>query len=311
MKKKEKTALVLSGGGAKGAFQVGALQVLKEAGYTFNAISGVSVGTLNGTMLAMGRFEELVDIWENLTPEKVLKEHSLFKIARQYLMYKIGLGKPPVSKYDNGPLRNLMRKYLLDKSVSMPFHFGFVKLETGEYVNAIIQDSDGYTINEMDINRLLASTAIPVIFNPVQVGDDMWVDGGLRNISPIRAVLPYNPDRVVLIPTSPYGAEPGRKEARDIISIAFRAIHIMLDEIFHEDIDRFLTINKLVKQAEAQGITLKRTNGISYKYIEPLIIAPENPLGSGLDFENGNVNKLMEVGRKRAREMLGEETEIV
>ncbi len=308
---KSKTALVLSGGGAKGAFQVGVLQVLKEEGYQFDVISGISVGSLNGTMLATDQFDQLVDIWQKLTPGQVFKEQSLFGLARRYLTYKIGLSRPPISKFDNAPLRELMEKHFLGRPVRTPFYFGFVKLETGEYVRAILPASGGYTVDAMDIKRILASTAIPAVFNPVQIGDYQCVDGGLRDISPIREVLPHNPDRIVIIPTNPIGAVPEREEARDIITIAFRALYIMLDEIFQEDIERFLTINGLVQQAEAQQAVLKRPNGIPYAYIEPLIIAPKEPLGSALNFDNANVNALMEVGRKRAREVLGQEMEMV
>lgn len=301
------TALVLSGGGAKGAFQVGALQVLKEQGVTFDAISGVSVGTLNGAMLATGQFAELVTIWENLSPRQVLTEHSLLGIARRYLTYKLGFGKPPVSRFDNAPLERLMRRHLLGKSVSKPFHFGFVTLETGEYVQAVIRQTGGHTIDDMDVKRVLASTAIPVMFKPVFVNDSVWVDGGLRNISPIAQVLPYNPGRVIIIPTEPLGGEPGAEEVRDIIDIALRAINTMLDEIFREDIDRFLSVNRLVRQAEEQDAVLRKENGTSYRYFEPLVIAPEEGLGSGLNFENSNVRTMMEKGRKRALQVLGEE----
>lgn len=298
------TALVLSGGGAKGAFQVGALNVLREKGYSYDAISGVSVGALNGAMLTTMQFDELVSIWETITPGKVIRENSLFKIARQYLTYKIGLTEPPVSKYDNSPLHRLMREHLLGKQAKLPFHFGYVILETGRYVNAVIQWTGNHRIDEGDIHRVLASTAIPAIFNPSKIGDQLGVDGGIRNISPIADILPYSPERVIIIPTEPVGPEKEHEEVRDIISIAFRAINIMLDEIFNEDIDRFLTINRLVKQAEDKDLVLKKEDGTPYKYIEPIIIAPEESLGSALNFDNRNIRRMMEIGEQRAREVL-------
>lgn len=304
MNKNKTTGLVLSGGGAKGAFQAGALQVLKEKGYHFEIISGVSVGTLNGAMLATDQFDTLIRVWENLSTEDVLREQSLFSIARKYLAFKIGLGKAPLSKFNNEPLRQLLREHLFGQKVTIPFYFGFVKLETGEYVQAVIQQNDDHTIDDMDLKRVLASTAIPVIFNPVLQGDSVWVDGGLRNISPIKEVLPYNPDRIIIIPTQPL--EDSRKPAdvKDIINIAFQAINTMLDEIFEEDIDRFLCINNLVKQAEKENITLRKSNGNPYKYIEPIIIAPEKSLGDALNFDNANLNNLLRLGRRRAEEVL-------
>lgn len=298
------TGLVLSGGGAKGAFQAGALEILRDAGYSFDAISGVSVGALNGAMLATDQFDELLEVWENITPKRVLRQHSLVKLARQYLVYKLGFGNPPVSRYSNKPLQQLAEHYLKGEKVTRPFHFGYVKLESGAYVKATIRRTGEHTIDKDDLKRILASTAIPVYFNPIRIGNFNAVDGGLRNISPIKEVLPYQPDQIVIIPTDPVSKETGTTQVRDILEIAFRSIDIMLNEIFHEDIDRFLVINRLVKQAETQGLTLKKSDGSSYSYIEPIIIDPEEPLGDGLDFENQRIQELRKKGRDRAREIL-------
>ncbi len=73
---------------------------------------------------------------------------------------------------------------------------------------------------------------------------------------------------------------------------------------FHEDIDRFLTINKLVKQAEAKGITLTKSDGSSYQYIEPILITPKEPLGDALNFNNQHVKNMMEKGKRRAEEVI-------
>jgi NTE family protein len=298
------TTLVLSGGGAKGAFQAGALEVLRNNGFTFDAISGVSVGSLNGAMLATGQLEELLKVWQDLTPNKILHKNSLLMLFRQYLSYKLGLSDPPVSRYHNKPLQELMKQYLLNKKVNRPFHFGYVVLETGQYVQAVIRHTGEHIIDETDLDRLLASTAIPVYFNPVKIGDATAVDGGLRNISPIRQVLPYQPDRMVIIPTEPVGQDPKSTKVRDIFDIAFRSIEIMLDEIFKEDIDRFLTVNRLVRQAETKDLTLTKSDGTSYKYIKPILIDPAKPLGDALDFDNRRIRKLIARGRERAKEIL-------
>lgn len=301
---KKDTALVLSGGGAKGAFQAGALEVLREAGFTYNAISGISVGSLNGVMLATDQFDKLIKIWQGITTDKVYNKTSLVALARRYLSYKLGLSAPPVSRFHNKPLKELMQRHLLDKKVTLPFHFGYVKLESGVYVQAVVRRSGNHKIDHADLDRLLASTAIPVYFNPVDIGSSTAVDGGLRNISPIKEVLPYNPDRMVIIPTEPFGSDPGTTEVRDIIEIAFRSIDIMLDEIFQEDIDRFLVANRLVQQAESEGLTLTKSDGTPYKYIKPVLIDPERPLGDSVDFDNRRIREMMDYGRERAQEVL-------
>ncbi len=68
----KKTALVLSGGGAKGAFQVGAEKYAREVkGYHWDIIAGVSVGALNGSMLAMAKYDRLFEIWNTISSDKV------------------------------------------------------------------------------------------------------------------------------------------------------------------------------------------------------------------------------------------------
>ncbi|MCW9712331.1 patatin-like phospholipase family protein [Aliifodinibius salicampi] len=306
-KTEERTALVLSGGGARGAFQAGVLQVLREQGFTYDVISGISVGSLNGTMMATNQFHRMMKIWEHLTPKQVYRKKTLAGLARRYLQYKIGIGKPPVSQYDNGPLHALMRTHFLGKTTSVPFTFGYVTLETGRYVRATIPGEESRTITEEDIRRILASTAIPAVFNPVPIGDHLCVDGGLRDISPIREVLPYHPHRAIIIPTRPVSDTNHRVESRDIIDIGFRAIHIMLDEIFYEDIARFLTINHLVRQASEEGVELLHRTGRPYQQVHPLIIAPKDPLGDAMDFSNAHIRRMMQTGRDRAREVLSME----
>ena len=61
-------ALCLEGGGAKGAYQIGAWRALKEAGVRINAVAGTSVGALNGALICMGDLETAEDIWKNISP---------------------------------------------------------------------------------------------------------------------------------------------------------------------------------------------------------------------------------------------------
>ncbi|HLR24293.1 MAG TPA: patatin-like phospholipase family protein [Fodinibius sp.] len=302
-KKDKKIALVLSGGGAKGAFQTGALEIFYEYGYSFDVISGISVGALNGAMIATDQFAQLQELWQTISRSDILQHRSLAGVIQQFLLHKIGIGKPPLGLNGNAPLKRLLSNYLLGKEIKIPYHFGFVKLKTGDFVNAIIRQDDHH-INEDDILRILASSAIPVQFDPVEFYGQMLVDGGIRNITPISEVLPYNPDEIVIIPTEPIGERKDDAEVNDILQIAKRTVNIMLEEIFNEDIKRFVKVNQLVQQAEQQGVTLKKANGLPYRYIEPCIVAPEQTLGDALNFDEQKLSERYEAGQDRAREVL-------
>ncbi|MFO7846797.1 MAG: patatin-like phospholipase family protein, partial [Balneolaceae bacterium] len=68
-----KRVLIMSGGGSKGAFQAGVIEQLSKQGWKPDAVAGISVGALNGVMVATGKAGELVSIWKDLREEQVLK----------------------------------------------------------------------------------------------------------------------------------------------------------------------------------------------------------------------------------------------
>jgi NTE family protein len=299
----KKIALVLSGGGGKGAFQVGALEVFFERGYQFDIVSGISVGALNGAMVVTNQFQQLRQLWQTIGQNDILKSRSLGGVIKQFALYKIGLADPPRGLNDHTPLKRLLSNHLLGQQVQTPFHFGFVSLQEGNYVNATIR-RNGHQIDDDDILRVLASSAIPVQFDPVDFYGQVLVDGGIRNISPIAEVLPYNPDEVILIPTEPIGDQQEDHKVNDILEIAKRSIDVMLEEIFKEDIKRFVQINRLVGQAEQQDASLQKPNGTPYQYIKAHIVDPEKILGDSLNFDRDKLQERYERGKKRAKEIL-------
>ena len=73
-----KVALVLSGGGAKGAFQFMAEKYAREVkGYKWDVIAGVSVGSLNGTMLAMEKYQRLEEVWKTISNDKIYTNNNI------------------------------------------------------------------------------------------------------------------------------------------------------------------------------------------------------------------------------------------
>lgn len=289
-----KTALVLSGGGAKGAFQLGALEVLDDHNYTYDTIAGVSVGALNGIMTAAGNLNRLAEIWRTITPDQVYRKRSLVEMARGYLLHWLGLRKPPLGIYSNKPLHKLIQRETKDLQFNIPITVGRVGLKSGAYLNEVDTASPDFD------EQILASTAIPVIWDPVKIEGNYFVDGGIRNITPLKDVIREDPDRIVVITTEPRDKPPSAKKIKTIADIAERAIGIMLDEIFDEDLKRCMQINHLVRQAEKQGTQLFARDGHRLKAYDLLLIEPEETLGSGLDFERKRLDQLIEKGRQAA-----------
>ena len=131
------------------------------------------------------------------------------------------------------------------------------------------------------------------------------VDGGVRNISPIGDVLDSDPDEIMIINCSPLAADPLKDNLGDVVKIGLRALDIAMNELFVSDMREFRRINELVQQAAAQGVTLYKPNGRPYKYFPCHIIEPDQPLTDTLDFSQPSIQRSIQIGREKARQVLG------
>jgi NTE family protein len=291
----KKTALILSGGGARGAFQCGAEKYARDVkGYKWNIIAGVSVGALNGTMLAMHKYQRLLEIWNTISDEQVYTGgFNLFSVIRLLFGAK--------SFYGNEPLQRMMKQELETGEVIDDLRVGSVSLVSGEYIE-FTKDSPNL------MEAVLASTVMPIIWTPVEISEkyQSMVDGGVRNISPVGDVLDDEPDEIVIINCTPETPAVLPKPPENVVRIGMRTLDILLNEIFVNDMNEFLRINALVKEAEQQGVTLHNPkSGKPLKYYPCQIIEPDADLGEVLDFSQRAVQASMQAGVRRAREVLG------
>lgn len=163
-----KRALVLSGGGANGAFQYGALKYIEEKvkprfpNFDYKIISCVSVGSLNGVMLSMGKFDVLGELWQSPQLQSHIFDGTLswFPILRKLL----SLDK---AFLDNGPLFNLLKQNvrLADiKNDQYDLRIGVVSLRDGKF--RALRPID--FVEDLAFQKaILASTSIPVLWKPV------------------------------------------------------------------------------------------------------------------------------------------------
>jgi NTE family protein len=291
----KKIALILSGGGARGAFQVGAEKYARDGkGYHWDIIAGVSVGAMNGAMLAMHRYVRLMQIWDNISDGQVYTGGF-----NPLSLVKLLFGAK--SFYGNAPLQKLMEHEFEAGRIIDDLHVGAVSLISGEYVQ--------FTRESLELSKaILASASIPVVFPPVDVSPDYasMVDGGVRNLSPVGDVLDLEPDEIVIINCGSEQPPVTPQAGANVLSIGMRALDIMQNEIFINDMKEFLRINALVKEAEQQGCVLHHPKtGRVLKYYPYQIIEPDGELGGVLDFSQKSVQASMKAGVRRAREVLG------
>ena len=284
--------LVLSGGGAKGAFQVGAERVLREeGGFRWERVLGVSVGALNGALLGQERPEELAEVWRTIREEDVHRKRSWPVVA-----FRVGiLGKRGL--YDDRPLRDTIERHLAGRPFKVPVHVGRVSLASGRY------ELVGSERPEAEfLDAVWQSATMPVVWEPI--GPEAWVDGGLRNVTPLGDALEFDPAEIVVILASPRAIEPVPPPP-DLLQVALRGLaDIAVNEILVNDLREFLRVNRLVLQAKEQGATLRDESGRPYRHVAITVVEPEGPMGDTLDFSPATIRQRMAAGEAAARRVL-------
>ena len=224
--------LVLPGGGARGAYQAGALKAIAEivsgGGNPFPVIMGASVGAINAMALAAHatRFKtgvsRIVDLWSSLTTDQVYRTDlpTIMKGGAQWLASLTpasGLGlQRPRAIFDNAPLAELLRDNIdlsgignaidsgalravgvtassYDRARAITFFQGIKGLEDWTRVRR-----DGVAV-KLGIDHILASAALPLIFSACRIGDEYFGDGSLRLTSPLSPAIHCGANRILAI----------------------------------------------------------------------------------------------------------------
>lgn len=231
-----KRSLVLSGGSSRGSYQVGAIKALLESGRQWNSIHGISVGALNASWLAMYPPEEqknningLFELWNNIknSNDIFIRWNFLKPINYLYSMWKGSL-------YSGKPLQKLVDNFLNKQKIiesGVKLTVGCVNLNTSEYE---IIDSANPNIKDF----ILASSHLPLVFEPIIIDGNQWVDGGIRHQIPILEAIKERPDEIDVILTSPIHIKDRMLKVNNLSSapkVALRASEIMSDQIYIMD----------------------------------------------------------------------------
>ena len=183
------TALVLSGGGAKGAYEAGVAAVLVERGLAIRLVAGSSAGALNAAMLAGGRPDRLEALWRGLSRDRVysLRTRVLFAGLLPGWLTLLALDRAG-SLFDPQPLRELIDASLdLDRVRASPVRLLVVTTDLARREPRLF---DNRTLTR---EALMAAAAVPGAFPSVDVGGALLVDGGLTGRAPVLEALAAAP----------------------------------------------------------------------------------------------------------------------
>lgn len=307
----QKTALILTGGGARAAYQAGVLKAIREMLPTpnrnpFPIICGTSAGAINAASLAVhaedfgAGVDHLNDVWSNFHAHQVYRADPLgIALSGARWLGALAFGwvtqHAPRSLLDNAPLRALLRRTLnLDKiqqaidnralhSVSITCS-GYA---TGQSVSFFQGRADLEpwrrsqrvgTHVKLTLDHLMASSAIPFVFPSVHVNREWFGDGSMRQIAPISPAIHLGADKVLVIGAGRMTAEdarPGAEKYPSLAQIAGHALSSIFLDSLSVDLERTMRINQTLTMIPE---AVRKQNNMALRPIDVLVIAPSERL---------------------------------
>ncbi|MBL0140618.1 MAG: patatin-like phospholipase family protein [Betaproteobacteria bacterium] len=308
----EKTGLVLSGGGARAAYQVGVLQAIKEmlpdpSANPFPIIAGTSAGAVNAGALACGAddfgkaVDNLLDVWRNFEPRHVYRADIAGVTANSSrwlagLFFGAFVRDQRISLLDNRPLGALLARRL---------EFGRIADNIAKgALDALAITCSGYTSGQsvsffeaaphlpawkrsqrvgirtkVQVDHLMASSAIPFLFPAHKLNREYFGDGSMRQIAPVSPALHLGADRVVVVGTARIrNDDPERTRGDTYPTLAQVAGHVM-NSIFLDslavDIERLERINRTISAVPQERL---RQLGLTLHHVDVLVMTPSEPL---------------------------------
>lgn len=321
------TALVLSGGGARGAYEVGVLRYIRERlpiDTRFDVITGTSVGAINGAYLAAtadrprGQARALQQVWSGLTIAGVYdfgwrQVRELPRVLFGRDLPKTPHGGSVGGLVDVQALERLVRERIPWRRLTENLATGHLRAfcvtatEVATGISTVfVQTSEQQALwsdgpNEMVVRtgitaaHTLASAAIPVLFPSVKVGGQLYVDGALRQNTPLRPALRLGARRMLTIGlrhADPPRARRARQrlEAEELYPNAFVLAgkllnSLMLDKL-EADLDRIQQTNRMLAAGReafgpdfAERLSAQLDRRRPWKSVETLVIQPSEDLG--------------------------------
>jgi NTE family protein len=306
---KPRAGLVLTGGGARAAYQVGVVKGVRDilgspAVNPFPILTGTSAGAINAATLAVFADDfaravaNLLEVWENMRCELVYRTDawSILKSGAKWLAAMMLVSRRnPVSLLDNAPLRETLAKSLdfpriQDNIDSGALYAACVTASgytSGQSVSFFQGGSglEGWERNQrigaavpLNVELLLASSALPFLFPAVKFNREYFGDGSMRQIAPVSPALHLGADRVLVVGTGRQGTEQARARSNVYPSLAQIAGHalnsIFLDSLM-VDIERLERINRTLRLIPRERMSESQ---VQLRPVEVLFIAPSQPI---------------------------------
>jgi len=306
-----KIGLVLPGGGARCAYQVGVLKAVaellpKRSPNPFSVISGTSAGAINSVVLASraklfrAAIADMELVWGHFRSEQVFKSDSytMFCTSLRWLGAFVTGGmlvKPPKALLDNSPLRELLQQNVRMENIDRAL--------AGGYLDAVAVTAAGYdsarsftffqTHNDVSdwdrvrgrgrpqqltVDHLMASVAVPMIFPPVRLGNEYFGDGAMRQATPLSPAVKLGAERILVIGVR-NEVEDSTANGEPQSPTLGRIAGYMLDALFMDglasDLERLTRINSIVANLPRKVV---ENEGERLRFIEAFVVLPSEDI---------------------------------
>ena len=277
---KQKVALVLASGGAKGFAHIGAIEALEESGYEITSIAGASMGALIGGIYAAGGLDKVKEWMYDLTDREVfrlvdftLSPHALVKGNR--LMDALKAIVPDCNIED----------------LEIPYCAVATDLKEGQEV--VFRSGSLY-------DAIRASISIPMLFRPVEHGDMLLIDGGITNGLPLDRVVRTEGDKLVAVNLEDYEWEDGEEERQQMEGKA--SPFSILSRKFQKGLNA-LSNNYISLTYDTISILMKRNTEMALRLTPPDIYLNVS-LGEYGSHDYDEAEAIAKLGREQMLEVL-------
>ncbi|NVK22747.1 MAG: patatin-like phospholipase family protein [Kangiellaceae bacterium] len=297
--------LVLSGGGARAAYQIGVLQAVSEIigkpqHSPFQIITGTSAGAINACALASNNhdfatgLDRLQSIWHNFSPNQVYRT-DLKCLLRNTFRWGWNIIRPteqtnkPLSLLDNSPLRQLLEQAIrfddiknnIDKQNLTAVCATAYNYNTGDSVSFFQGNNElgqwqrfrrfGKKTS-LSVSHLLASAAIPMIFPSEPIDGTHYGDGAMRFLTPLSPALHLGANKVFVITVEPLRGEIDHNiEVPSIGDISGHLLDSIFIDSLESDIERLMRVNELLAHIPVNDIVREQ---LTLKPVDSFIISP-------------------------------------
>ena len=305
-----RTGLVLTGGGARSAYQVGVMRAVadllpRDAPTPFQVITGTSAGAIVATNLAAhaAHFRSgavaLERVWRNFHVNQVFRTDtpSMLRAGARWMAALLSVGRlasPPDSLFDNAPLRQLLERRIDFSRVREALaagHLESLAISAAGYSSArsfAFYESRVHPAAEaapwprgvsaeLGIDHLMASSAVPFLFPPVRMHGEYFGDGAMRQVAPLSPAIRLGATRLFVVGVRDDRQQaPLHMEAAPMPSFG-QLFGFMLDTLFMDSLRAGVVQLERLNRLVAQSLV---PNPEGLRHIDSLVLVPGADLGA-------------------------------